>query len=155
MSCIRLQVESVETHSGKGREEERAANPLSEFVVNDAPQRSLATFCNCQQLFLAYFQYLLLLFIIVALQRDRWHCTSLSFKIFLHAKVASEWSESSESLKLNGLAASFRGFDAPLVSCFCCCLLFVLFCSSAAPLFLSSSALANVDLDYCQSTVDF
>lgn len=41
-----------------------------------------------------YFQYLLLLFIIVALQRDRWHCTSLSFKIFLHAKVASgKWVE--------------------------------------------------------------
>lgn len=116
----------------------------------------VATFCNCQQLFSAYFQYLLFLFIIVALQRDRWHCTSLSFKIFLHAKVAREWSESSESLKLNGLAASFRGFDAPLVSCCsCCCLLFVLFCSSTAPLFLSSSALANVDLDYCQSTVDF
>lgn len=73
-------------------------------------------------------------------------------------RVASEWSESSESaetLKLNGLAASFRGFDAPLVSCCCCCLLFVLFCSSTAPLFLSSAALANVDLDYCQSTVDF
>lgn len=73
--------------------------------------------------------------------------------------MASEWSESSESaetLKLNGLAASFRGFDAPLVSCCCCCcLLFVLFCSSTAPLFFSSSALANVDLDYCQSTVDF
>lgn len=57
------------------------------------PNESRRGVCNCQQLLSVFLQYLLLLFIIVALQRDRWHCTSLSYKIFLHAKVAYKWVE--------------------------------------------------------------
>lgn len=92
MRCIRLQVESVETKSGGKCSVRGTANPLSEFVVvvvDDAPRTIVAVICSIFSVFI-----ILLLFIIVTLLWDRWHCTSLSYKIFRAArKGGSKWIE--------------------------------------------------------------